>query len=95
MSERIDNKYKIPVYGTYHKGVNYCPDCDYRPDRHLDPFFDNACGFCDTEIGLLIVLECPKCFEKWSCHACSDFIMYFLLSVDGGTNKHFKNDVKY
>jgi len=89
----IDNKYKIPYHGTYHKGINDCPHCGFHLLNDLkddDVFSNYCCGFSNTEIGLLMVIECPKCFKKWSFHVDQNFYDYFLESVDGGSNVHFK-----
>ena len=53
------------------------------------------CGFHDSNIGMLAVVECPKCFEKWSFHARTydgkgGHYSYFLRFVKEGMNKHFK-----
>ena len=89
---RIDKKYKISNYGKYYKGINDCPHCNFHLLRELDRndlFHNHCCGFCDTNLGMLMVMECPQCFKKWSFHATQDFYDNFLLSIDWKTNKHF------
>jgi hypothetical protein len=85
---KIDLKYKIPLQGKYHKGVNDCPFCDHKP-RYLHA---NTLGFADSNIGILCVIECPECFEKWNFHAreYEDFMHYeiFLQAIEEKTNIH-------
>lgn len=86
----IDKKYKIPYWGKYHKGVTDCPHCGNRPET----VYEHCVGFCEHSIGTLMVIECPKCFEKWSFHARVNakisHYKYFIEFVDNGMNKHYK-----
>lgn len=87
----IDKKYLVSTHGKYHKGVNYCPHCDHYPDS----VFAHIVGFCNSRIGNLVVVECPKCFEKWSYHSRIEteehsHYNYFLEFVSSGQNLHHK-----
>lgn len=91
----IDKKYKIPSHGKYHKGVLDCPHCDYEPEV----LHNEICGFKESRIGLLAVVECPKCFEKWSFHCRQNdghggHYTYFIHSIELNQNKHFKEVIE-
>ena len=62
----IDLKYRITLVGKYNPDVYVCPFCNHSI---LDDFFTHICGFAETNIGVVGVVECPKCFEKYYCHA--------------------------
>ena len=83
-------KHKIPLQGKYHKGVTDCPHCDHRPDNVIE----HIIGFADSNIGLMAVVECPKCFEKWRFHARLNskvsYYDYFLEFIEEGMQKHYK-----
>jgi hypothetical protein len=87
----IDIEYKINLTGKYHKGVYYCPFCYFEPDS----LHNNSIGFADSNYGNMIVIECPKCFEKWYFHSRIKEYEYshysaFLQSIKNNTNIHFK-----
>lgn len=88
----IDAKYKISLTGEYHRGVTYCPECDYTPKL----IGDCIMGFADSNIGTMAICECPKCFSKWRFHVRLDsramsYYDMMLLSIENGTNNHFKD----
>lgn len=91
MSDEIDIKYKLPYAGEHNKGVSFCPACKYEPEN----LFDHIIGFHSSNVGELFVAECPKCFNKWSAHrgyGSSDYYVYFLESIEQGTNIHFTKE---
>ena len=87
----VDKKYLIHVPGKYHKGVTDCPYCDHEPET----IYEHIVGFYNASIGVLCVIECPKCFMKWSFHARTtkkySHYYYFLQFIKEGMNKHFNN----
>ncbi len=82
------SKYKIEVYAKYTKGVYVCPHCG---NDMLDRFYSNAKGFKDSHFGLMLIIECDKCFENFCSHGIGQ-IPYFLENVAKGKNKFFKPD---
>ena len=91
----IDKKYKINSHGKYHKGICDCPYCYYEPEDL--PM--NICGFNESRIGLLTVVECPMCFEKWSFHCRQNdgfggWYTYFIHSIELNKNKHFNEEIE-
>jgi hypothetical protein len=85
MFEEVDIKYRIPLQGKYWKGINSCPHCGFYPDSVTGEII----GFADSDIGLMVICECPKCFKKWRFHA-RDSYKYFKLWIQNGWQKHFK-----
>lgn len=77
--------YKIKSFGKYTRQVYICPHCK---NNMMNRLFQNICGFADSNIGLLQVIECDRCFEKFSCHA-RDAYQYFLKSIEVGDQVHF------
>ena len=52
-------------------------------------------GFANSNMGVMIVSECPKCFTHWYSHARlkiddsdRDLYDYFIEIVERGKNKH-------
>lgn len=92
---KIDKKYKIPLVGKYNKGIYTCFNCNSKLlfNDKLGTTFDNMIGFSEAPIGIVTIVECPVCFEKWYYHVSYgtiDTYDYFLDSVESGKNKHFK-----
>ena len=72
-------KYKIPLTGTKNLGVYSCIACNYIcKNYNIIPY---ALGFADSVHGLMLIWECPKCFEKQYFHArgCSNFYIDSFL----------------
>lgn len=89
----IDSKYKISFHGEYHPGITDCCHCNYKlMMEYKGQWYDHVIGFCDSSMGLVTVIECPKCFEKWCFHTRYLEVGYyrFLRTLEAGTNKHFK-----
>lgn len=93
--EDIPAKHRTHLAGSYNPGVYNCRDCGYNPIQENESHFDNAIGFARSNMGIMAIFECPKCFEKWYCHARlrrhdddRDTYDYFLQSIQDGTNKH-------
>jgi DNA-directed RNA polymerase subunit RPC12/RpoP len=88
---KIDLKYVKPYTAKYNAGVYTCPECG---EELLHNLYDNIYGFADTNIGNLAMVECPKCFYKWSFHSRinspNNTYDYFLLSIEENENVHFK-----
>jgi len=92
---KIELKHKIPLIGEYNGGVYRCPECreELWTDNSNGSVFDNTIGFADSRMGLMMIVECPKCFTKWYYHNGLDEEIcgyhYFLLSIKFGRQKHF------
>lgn len=92
-------KYKVPLVGEYNASIFICPECRerYVINSKYGDTSDNTIGFADSDSGMMQVIECPKCFTKWHYHArmyeenlVSNYSA-FLLSIEEGHNKHFRN----
>lgn len=83
----IDSKYKIPLVGKYNLMVYECKDCNHSI---LNNMYDNIIGFADSQWGIMAIIECPNCFEKYFSHADKLTYRYFLNSIKQGKQKHFK-----
>ena len=95
--ESLPQEHKTHLTGKYNRGVYSCLDCDYNPFKIGENHFDNIIGFAKSNDEVMIVCECPKCFEKWFCHARlkrnddvydRDTYDYFLDTIKANTNKH-------
>ena len=91
---KIDIKYKMPLVGEYNKGISYCMECDYNAwDDDNDSVFYHIVGVADSSIGLVVIVECPKCFEKWYFHArlgkTASPYEHFIDVVMDGDNLHW------
>lgn len=84
---KVDIRYKIPSFGKYTKAVYVCPHCNFNM---LDILYQHICGFNESSIGLLKVVECSRCFEKFSSHCGEHDYELFLTIVKEGKNKFFK-----
>ena len=82
----IDSKYKIPLVGKYNLMVYECQDCNHSI---LNNMYDNIIGFADSNMGIVKVIECPNCFEKFYCHACESDYWHFIWEIKRGKQKHF------
>ena len=83
----IAKEYKIPLTGYYNVLVYECRNCD---NNMLDELYDNIIGFADSNIGIVKIIECPKCFEKFYSHTDVYDYYYFLKEIERGKQKHFK-----
>ena len=63
---------KIPQYESIPYARDFiCPHCDKSGffDGYGEPRIKpNVIGWCDTNIGYMIVFECPCCFKKYRFH---------------------------
>jgi len=82
----IDLKYKIKPVGEYNPAIYECP-CGANL---IDRFHSHAIGFADTNIGLVMVTECPYCFKKFYSHANEISYSIFLDFIRLGKNKFYK-----
>jgi len=82
---KINPKYKLTYSGKYTKAIFICPECR----EIVTPLFDHIKGFYESNIGLLFVAECPKCFQLFSAHSVG-YYKYFIESIKDGTNVHYK-----
>jgi len=82
----IAKEYKIPLAGYYNVSVYECKNCD---NSMLDDLYDNIIGFADSNIGIVKIIECSKCFEKFYSHADAYDYYYFLKEIKLGKQKHF------
>ena len=48
-----------------------CPNCHKSDCNGFLKERANPIGWCDTQLGLMAVFECPKCFTKFRCHISS------------------------
>ncbi|MFW5847477.1 MAG: hypothetical protein ACOCVF_00970 [bacterium] len=92
---KINSKYKIPLTGSYNRGVYICNNCNLKllGDNPFGGVADHIIGFADSKIGLVCIIECPKCFEKWFFHVGFGGLNYydfFLDSIEMGYQKHYK-----
>ena len=82
----IAKEYKIPLVGYYNFLVYECKNCD---NNMVDELYDHIIGFADSNIGVVKVIECPKCFEKFYTHADRSDYYHFLWEIKRGKQKHF------
>lgn len=82
----IAKEYKIPLVGYYNVSVYECKNCD---NSMLDELYDNIIGFADSNIGIVKIIECSKCFEKFYSHADAYDYYYFLKEIKLGKQRHF------
>jgi hypothetical protein len=82
----IAKEYKIPLTGYYNVLVYECQKCDRSM---IDELHDHIIGFADSNMGIVKVIECPKCFEKFYCHACESDYWHFIWEIKRGKQKHF------
>lgn len=80
-------KYKVPLTGKYNVAVYECPYCGHSI---LDTFYNEICGFAESQWGVMKVVECPHCFEKYFSHLGHGDLSHFHWAVKRGENKHFK-----
>jgi len=90
MAINVDLKYKTQLKGDRNKFPTLCPFCnhDFNLFDEYGSIFDNAIGFSDTNHGLMMIVECPICFNFNYFHG-SGFYDYFLESIEEGTQKFF------
>ena len=94
--KKIDLKFMVPIVGKYNRSIYLCHNCNSSLifDDKLGSTFDNMIGFANSPIGLVAIVECPVCFEKWFYHVSYgeiDTYDYFLDSIESGSNKHYSN----
>jgi len=89
MGTGIDLRYKIRLQGTYWAGINTCPRCGFNPDTITSEII----GFADSNMGLMTIVECPRCFKKWYFHT-RDLeqgqYKYFKMWIKLGWQNHYK-----
>ena len=83
----VAKEYKIPLTGYYNVLVYECQDCNHSM---IDELHDHIIGFADSQWGIMAIIECPNCFEKYFSHADKLTYRYFLNSIKQGKQKHFK-----
>jgi len=96
----IDPKYKIGLVGKYNRSVCTRNNCDevLMCDEKHGSMFEHILGFSDTNMGVMMIIECPECFTKWCCHADKGIdengsggsYSYFLDYL--GSNKHYNGE---
>lgn len=90
----IDIHYRTPLVGEHNQGVYQCPECgeELMSDNKNGSIFENALGFADSKMGIVIVVECPVWFTKWYCHGGDSeaSYRYFLRYISFKRQKHFK-----
>lgn len=82
----VAKEYKIPLVGYYNVYVYDCQTCN---QSILEDLHNHIIGFADSDKGIMKVMECPKCFEKYYCHAFEGDYWNFLRRIKNGTQKHF------
>jgi len=94
---KIDVKYKIPLIGEYNASISHCPECGNDTDNFKENYnvVDFAIGIADSDMGEMIVIECPFCFHKFYFHTRRNreyggFYSAMLRSIHFGCNKHFQ-----
>lgn len=78
MAIEIPLKYKIPLQGRMNKGVYSC----FSPCEFVSPHYDVTpyiIGFADSNIGTMVVWECPVCFKKSYFHFRGDQLGFNYL----------------
>ncbi len=90
---KIAIEHRKPYSAKYNPLVSKCPEC-WTELMHKESYgtvFKHIYGFADTNIGNLAMVECPKCFHKWSFHSRlredRNTYHYFLDYIKD--NKHF------
>ncbi len=83
--EKVELMYKIPLTGKYNKGVNECLKCGYRSEVLVEDII----GFADSDSGLMAIVECPECFDKWFFHG-KGIYECFETYIRFFNHKHFK-----
>jgi len=90
----INPNYKIPLVGSYNPGINLCNKCGYQFKDNNDHFLKHILGFADSRAGLMIVVECPKCFHKYFFHAREkedySYTNVVIEHIELGLNIHYK-----
>lgn len=87
---RIDPNHKISLAGEYHPGINYCPECgeEVSTARY-------GIGVADSPMGLVLVVQCPKCFTKYYFHCRDTEEMgghyYYFVTFLGYDENHWLN----
>lgn len=80
-------QYRIKTFGKYTKGVYTCPECY---NDMMDRMYEHIVGFNRSSIGWLKVIECDKCFCKFSSHMMSFDLEHFEDAINSGEQVHFK-----
>ena len=95
---KIDKRFRIPLTGKYNKSIFYCPHCQPDPNRwtkytqgRVEDVALNTIGFADTPHGLMQIIECQQCFEKYYYHAGESAYSLFVMYVNQGKHKHFES----
>ena len=79
---------KVSIDGAkWARGVFTCPHCEVQlPEPHHIYF--HAIGIAETNYGIMKVIECPYCFEKYYSHASDSDI--FHIKEFSNKNQHLK-----
>lgn len=91
---KIKTEHKKPYSAKYNPLVSKCPKCytELRLGNEYGTVFRHIYGFANINIGNVAMVECPKCFHKWSFHSRlteeRNTYHYFLDYID--QNEHFK-----
>lgn len=83
----INKKYIVPLVGYYNAMFCECRDCGHSV---INDLFNHIIGFSDSDTGMVAIVECPKCFEKFYFHVDDVVYLGFIGSIRLGTQKHFK-----
>lgn len=95
----IPFKHRVQISGSYNASVYICNACGHELSaRTGETLHANIVGFASTNAGVMMVVECPSCFEKWHCHARlrradtdRDSYDFFLMMIQDGIQKFHKH----
>ncbi len=67
----IEIKNKIPLTGKYNKAIYICPYCSeiLMRGKRFGDVQNYSIGFADSYLGVMNIIECPNCFNKFYFHA--------------------------
>ncbi len=68
--DKVALKYRIPLTGVYNAGIFFCLECGQSLDIGN---VKNVVGIAEENGLAVMVVECPRCFEKSYSHI-SDYI---------------------
>ncbi len=92
MKIQYNGKYfKAIPSGDYNESIFICPDCNERVGMNIksDCLANHVVFFTATKFGLMMTIECPKCFNRWYCHG-ENFYEDFVNAIKKGTHKNYK-----
>jgi len=91
--KQIDLKYRTFLQGKHNKTISICPECNINLTSKRNKngtLADNVIGYSDSNLGVVEMIECPKCFFRWKYHANQQTYNNFLISIANGKQKHYK-----